>query len=152
MLGAVAVVAAVLLWQWRPHRGPAMVAALAIGVARPPGAAAGVGARPGAVALRGDRHRGGAGVAGAPRALRRRGARGVLRASPLQIAATLLFPAAVAALVYALLAVSTQRDDLGALAAGRGAGDRAACHSGERSTVRPVITFAAIFASRAMPT
>jgi len=33
---------------------------------------------------------------------------------PLQIAATILFPAAVAALVYALMAVSTQRDDLGA--------------------------------------
>jgi len=33
--------------------------------------------------------------------------------SPLQIAATILFPAAVAALVYALIAVSTSRDDLG---------------------------------------
>ena len=34
--------------------------------------------------------------------------------SPLQIATTILFPAAVAALVYALIAVSTSRDDLGA--------------------------------------
>jgi hypothetical protein len=34
--------------------------------------------------------------------------------SPLQIAATILLPAATAALVYALMAVSTQRDDLGA--------------------------------------
>ena len=34
--------------------------------------------------------------------------------SPLQIAATILFPAAIAALVYALMAVSTARDDLGA--------------------------------------
>ena len=33
---------------------------------------------------------------------------------PLQIATTLLFPAAVAALVYALIAVATPRDDLGA--------------------------------------
>jgi hypothetical protein len=33
---------------------------------------------------------------------------------PLQIAATLLLPAALAALVYALLAVATPRDDLGA--------------------------------------
>jgi hypothetical protein len=33
--------------------------------------------------------------------------------SPLQIAATILLPAAAAALVYALVAVSTQRDDLG---------------------------------------
>jgi hypothetical protein len=32
----------------------------------------------------------------------------------LQIAATVLFPVATAALVYALLAVSTARDDLGA--------------------------------------
>ena len=34
--------------------------------------------------------------------------------SPLQIAATVLFPVAIAALVYALMAVSTARDDLGA--------------------------------------
>ena len=34
--------------------------------------------------------------------------------SPLQIAATLLVPAAAAALMYALIAVSTARDDLGA--------------------------------------
>jgi hypothetical protein len=34
--------------------------------------------------------------------------------SPLQIAASVLLPAAAAALVYALMAVSTQRDDLGA--------------------------------------
>jgi hypothetical protein len=33
---------------------------------------------------------------------------------PLQIATTLLFPAAIAALTYALLAVATPRDDLGA--------------------------------------
>ena len=34
--------------------------------------------------------------------------------SPLQIAATVLLPAGAAALVYALMAVSTHRDDLGA--------------------------------------
>jgi hypothetical protein len=33
---------------------------------------------------------------------------------PLQIAVTILFPAAVAAFIYGLMAVSTQRDDLGA--------------------------------------
>jgi hypothetical protein len=33
--------------------------------------------------------------------------------SPLQIAVTVLFPAAIAALAYALIAVSTARDDLG---------------------------------------
>ena len=34
--------------------------------------------------------------------------------SPLQAAVTILFPAAIAALVYALIAVATARDDLGA--------------------------------------
>ena len=34
--------------------------------------------------------------------------------APLQIAATLLFPGALAALVYSLLAAATPRDDLGA--------------------------------------
>ena len=152
MLGALAVVAAVLLWQWRAHRGPAMVAALAIGVAVAAGAAAGVGAVAGALALRRDRHRRRAGVTRASCALRRRGACGVLRA----------------------LTAADRRDDpvsrgdRGAglradggvdgarrsrrLAAGRRAGDRPARHSGERSTVRPVMTFAAIRASRAMPT
>src|ERR1700754_3724236 len=33
LLGVLAVVAAVLLWQWRAHRGPTMVAGLAIGAA-----------------------------------------------------------------------------------------------------------------------
>jgi hypothetical protein len=114
MLGAVAVVAAVLLWQWRAHRGPAMVAALAIGAAAAAGAAAGVGAalvhwRYGAIDL-----------AAAPVSPEHR-VHYVIEApavffghSPLQVAATILLPAAAAALVYALMAVSTQRDDLGA--------------------------------------
>ena len=114
MLGVLAVVAAVLVWQWRAHRGPAMVAALAIGSAAAAGAAAGVGAvlvhwRYGAID-----------IAGAPVSPEHR-VHYVIEApavffghSPLQIAATILFPAAVAALVYALMAVSTQRDDLGA--------------------------------------
>ena len=115
MLGAVAVVAAVLLWQWRAHRGPAMVAALAIGAAAAAGAAAGVGAVAGAVGATATID-----IAGAPVSPEHR-VHYVVEApavffghSPLQIAATLLFPAAVAALVYALMAVSTQRDDLGA--------------------------------------
>jgi hypothetical protein len=114
ILGALAVVAAVLLWQWRAHRGPAMVAALAIGSAAASGAAAGVGAvlahwRYGAID-----------IAGAPVSPEHR-VHYVIEApsvffghSPLQIAATILLPAATAALVYALMAVSTQRDDLGA--------------------------------------
>jgi MFS family permease len=114
MVGAVAVVAAVLLWQWRAHRGPAMVAALAIGVAAAAGAAAGVGAV--LVRLR----YGAIDIAAAPVSPEHR-VHYVVEAppvffghSPLQIAATILFAAAIAALVYALMAVSTARDDLGA--------------------------------------
>jgi len=114
MLGVLAVVAAVLLWQWRAHRGPAMVAALAIGTAGAAAVAAGVGAA--LVRLR----YGAIDIAGAPVSPQHR-VHYVIEApavsfghSPLQIAATVLLPAAAAALVYALVAVSTHRDDLGA--------------------------------------
>ena len=43
-LGALAVVTAVWVWQWRAHRGPVLVAALAVGGAASAGVAAGVGA------------------------------------------------------------------------------------------------------------
>ena len=114
MLGVLAVVAAVLVWQWRAHRGPMMVVALTIGSAAAAGALAGVGAllvrwRYGAID-----------VDAAPVSPEHR-VHYVVEApavffghSPLQIAATVLFPVAIAALVYALLAVSTARDDLGA--------------------------------------
>jgi Protein of unknown function (DUF2567) len=118
MLGVVAVVAAVLLWQWKAHRGPAMVGALAIGAAAAAGTAAGVGAF--LVRLR----YGTVDIAGAPVSPEHR-VHYVVEApavffghSPLHIAATLLLPAAAAALVYALMAVSTARDDLGAWPAG----------------------------------
>jgi MFS family permease len=114
MLSALAVIAAVLLWQWRVHRGPQMVAALAIGAATAAGAAAGVGA-----ALVHWRY-GSIDMAAAPVSPEHR-VHYVIEApavffghSPLMIAATVLLPVAAAALVYALLAVSTQRDDLGA--------------------------------------
>jgi hypothetical protein len=114
MLGALAVIAAVLLWQWRAHRGPVMVAAVAIGAAAAAGAAAGVGA-----VLARMRY-GVIDIAGAPVTPEHR-VHYIVEApavffghSPLQIAATILLPAAIAALVYALMAVSTQRDDLGA--------------------------------------
>ena len=114
MLGVLAVVAAVLLWQWRAHRGPAMVAAISIGVAAGTGAAAGIGAV--LVRLR----YGALDIAGAPVSPEHRVHYAVeapavfFGHSPLQIAATILLPAAAAALVYALMAVSTARDDLGA--------------------------------------
>jgi hypothetical protein len=114
MLGVLAVVAAVLLWQWRAHRGPVMVAALAIGAASGAGTATGVGAV--LVRLR----YGAIDIAGAPVSPQHRvhyvieGPAVFFGHSPLQIAATVLLPAAAAALVYALVAVSTHRDDLGA--------------------------------------
>jgi hypothetical protein len=114
MVSALAVVAAVLVWQWRAHRGPTMVAALAVGAAAAAGAAAGVGA----VLARWQY--GVVDIASAPVTPAHR-VHYIVEApavffghGPLQIAATILFPAATAALVYALMAVSTQRDDLGA--------------------------------------
>jgi Protein of unknown function (DUF2567) len=110
---AMAVVAAVLVWQWRPHRGPVSVAALAIGSAAAAGAAAGVGAL--IVRSRYDV----IDIAGAPispghRVFYVTEAPPVFFAhSPLVIAVSILFPAALAASVYALIAALTSRDDLG---------------------------------------
>ncbi|KUI34052.1 hypothetical protein AU197_05415 [Mycobacterium sp. IS-1590] len=114
MLCVVAVVAAVAVWQWRAHRGPVMTAALATGCMLAAGVAAGVGAL--LVHLR----YGTIDVAAAPLTPENR-VHYVTEAppvffgpSPIQAALTILFPAAVAALVYSLAAVSTARDDLGA--------------------------------------
>lgn len=114
MLGVLAVVAAVLAWQWRAHRGPVMVAALTIGSAVAAGAAAGVGA------LLVHWRYGTIDAAAAPISPEHR-VYYVVEApavffghSPLQVAATVLFPVAISALVYALMTVATARDDLGA--------------------------------------
>ncbi|RAV15804.1 DUF2567 domain-containing protein [Mycolicibacterium sp. GF69] len=114
ILCVVAVIAAVLVWQWRAHRGPLMIAALATGCMLAAGVAAGLGAL--IVHLR----YGSIDVAAAPVTPEHR-VHYVVEAppvffghTPIQAALTILFPAAVAALVYALTAVSTARDDLGA--------------------------------------
>lgn len=114
LLVVMAVVAAVALWQWTAHRGPVLVAALAVGCAVATAVAAGIGA-----ALAHWRF-GSLDVAGAPVTPEHR-VHYVMEAAsvffghtPLQIAGTFLFPAAMAAMVYALIAVSTVRDDLGA--------------------------------------
>lgn len=110
---ALAIVSAVLVWQWKPHRGPVLVAALTLGSAMAAGAAAGVGAL-----LVRSRYNV-VDIAGAPISPEHRvhyltEAPPVFFAhSPLLIAASIMFPAAMAALVYALIAVSTSRDDLG---------------------------------------
>lgn len=114
LLTALAVVGAVLGWQWRRQRGPEMVVALSVGMAAAAAAACAVGAvlvrlRYGetdfdAIPLSGNPAV--AYVVEAPPVFFSRG--------PLQVAATLLWPAATATLVYALLAAADARDDLGA--------------------------------------
>lgn len=114
MLAVLAVVASVLLWQWRSHRGPVMMAALTAGCVAAAAVAAGVGA------LATVWRYGNTDLAAAP-VSEEDPVHYVVNApavffghSPLQIAATVLFPAGVAALVYVLAATATARDDLGA--------------------------------------
>lgn len=114
LLTVFAVVTTVLVWQWRAHRGPGMVIGLSLGMLIAAGAASSVGAvlvrqRYGvlnvdAVPLSGKPSV--AYVMEAPPVFFGHG--------PLQIAATVVWPAAIAALVYAALAAGNARDDLGA--------------------------------------
>ncbi len=112
MLNVVAAVAAVSAWQWRAHRGPEMVAALCFGMVVAAAAAVGVGIliahlRYGTVNFatiqlnRDQLHY----FAEAPPVF--------FGPSRLQMACTLLLPAATAALVYAVPVAATARDDLG---------------------------------------
>ena len=96
-LSVLAVIAAVLVWQWRAHRGPLQASALAIGSVAAAAVATGVGA------LGAHWRYGSVDVAGAPVSPENR-VHYVVEApavffghSPLVIAATLLLPAAVAA-------------------------------------------------------
>jgi hypothetical protein len=114
LLFVLGVTAAVAAWQWRPHRGPVMVGALSLGALGAAGAAAGVGAalvrwRYGAVDV------GAVPVTPEHRVFYTREAPAVFFGhSPWQIAASLIVPVGVAALVYAMCALSARRDDLGA--------------------------------------
>ncbi|BBY35704.1 hypothetical protein BST33_04880 [Mycolicibacter minnesotensis] len=111
--GVVAVTAAVLAWQWRAHRGPGMVAGLSVGLT----AGAALAVLTGSVLVR--RRYGTIDVDAAPVTPEHRvhyvaeGPPVFFGHSPLQIAATLLLPAAVAALVYGLCATWSTREDLG---------------------------------------
>lgn len=115
LLTVVAVVASVLVWQWREQRGPGMVIALSIGLVTGAAAAVGVGAllvrlRYGAlnfsaIPLSSDHKV--AYVIEAPPVLFGHG--------PLQVALAVIWPAGIAALVYAVLAAANARDDLGGL-------------------------------------
>ncbi len=113
LLNVVAAVAAVLAWQWRAHRGPGMLTGLCAGVVIAAAAAIGVGAllvnlRYGAVdfaAVPVNHDHPVYYFTEAPPVFFGR--------TPLQIACTLLLPASTAALVYAVAAAATARDDLG---------------------------------------
>jgi hypothetical protein len=114
LLSMLAVVSAVLVWQWRPHRGPVLVTALWIGQVAAGAAAAGVGAALAHWRYGTADHQG---VALSPenRVHYFTEAPPVFVGHhPLQVAVTLLLPAALAALVYAFMTVATPRDDLGA--------------------------------------
>jgi hypothetical protein len=111
MLTGLAVVAAVLVWQWRQRRGPSMLLSLAAGAIASAGAATGVGAllvrlRYGefdldAVAADHKLHY----VTQAPAVLFGHG--------PLQVIAMLVVPAGVAAITYGIMAAGSAYDDLG---------------------------------------
>ncbi|MFN8225834.1 MAG: DUF2567 domain-containing protein [Mycobacterium sp.] len=114
MLTVLAVVAAVAVWQWRAHRGPVMAVALTVGCTLGALAAAGVGT---ALARW---HYGKLDIDAAPVTPDNRfhyftEAPSVFFGhNAIQMATGLLIPAMTAALVYALLAIATARDDLGA--------------------------------------
>jgi Protein of unknown function (DUF2567) len=113
LLNVVAAVAAVLAWQWRAHRGPGMVVALCAGMVLAAAAAIGVGVyvahvRYGTVDF--------AAIPLKPGELHyfTQAAPVFFGQSILQMACTLMLPAATAALVYAVPVAATARDDLGA--------------------------------------
>lgn len=113
LLMGLAVVSAVAAWQWRAHRGPAMVTGLWLGQVVAGGVAAGVGA---ALAhwRYGSPDRGGVVLTPENRVHYFTEAPPVfLGHSPFQIAVTLLLPAAFGALAYSMMTVATHRDDLG---------------------------------------
>jgi len=113
LLCMLAIVAAVAVWQWRAHRGPVLATALWIGVVAAGAAAAGVGAAL-AHARYGTPDHQGVELTQQSRVHYFTEAPGVFAGhGPLQIAVTLLLPAALAALIYSVLAVAAPRDDLG---------------------------------------
>lgn len=115
LLTVLAVVASVGVWQWREHRGPAMVIALSGGMVAAAALASAVGAglvRLSYGALNFDavpltKSPSVAYVTQAPPVF--------FSTGPLQIAVTMVWPAGIAALVYAVRAAADARDDLGAL-------------------------------------
>ena len=118
LLTVLAVVAPVLAWQWRHRRGPAMLLGLSIGVVLAATAASAAGAV--LVRLRyGALNFDAVPLSGTPAVAYVTQAPPVFFSDePLQVAATLMWPAGIAALVYALMAAANSRDDLGSFAVG----------------------------------
>lgn len=114
LLSWLSIVSAVGVWQWRAQRGPALAAALWLGQIAAAAAATGVGAV--LARLRyGTPDHGGVVLSQQNRVQYFTEAPPVFMGhSVFQVAVTLMLPAASAALVYALMAVATVRDDLGA--------------------------------------
>ncbi|OBH91625.1 MULTISPECIES: DUF2567 domain-containing protein [unclassified Mycobacterium] len=118
LLTVLAVVAPVLAWQWRARRGPGMVVALTAGLVTAAAVATAVGAA--VVRIRfGALNFDAVPLAKGPSVAYVVQAPPVFFADhPLQVALTLLWPAAIAALVYAVFAAADARDDLGVPPAG----------------------------------
>jgi Protein of unknown function (DUF2567) len=115
LLTTVSIVGSLLVWQWRAHRGPAMILGLWIGLMAGAAAAAAVGAM--VVRMR----YGALNFDAVPLSSGEHSIAYVYEAPPVffghgyaQIATTLLWPVGFAALVWALLAAANARDDLGA--------------------------------------
>jgi hypothetical protein len=113
LLTVLAVVAAVLAWQWRARRGPAMVIGLSLGMAIAAAAAAGTGALLVRLAY-GAVNFDAVPLVGKPSVAYLIEAPPVFFShGPLQVAVTLVWPAGIATLVYAVLTAADARDDLG---------------------------------------
>lgn len=115
LLSWVAMVAPVLVWQWRTQRGPGLVVGLSVGLVACAAAAAAVGAL--VVRL----HYGALNFDAVPLSADHKVAYVVeappvfFAQSPWQVTMTLVWPVAIAALVCVLMAAASARDDLGAL-------------------------------------
>lgn len=114
LLTMLAIISAVLVWQWRAHRGPALAAALWIGLIGAGALSCGTGAALAHWRYGTADHKG---VVLFPESR----VHYFTEAPPVflghnvfQIAVTLLLPAAIGALVYALMTVATPSDDLDA--------------------------------------
>jgi len=111
LLVGLAVVTAVLVWQWRQRRGPAMVIGLTAGGVALAAAATGTGA--GLVRLRYGHTDIGAVAADHKLHYITEAPAVFLGHTPLQVLTVLLLPAAAAALTYGMMAAASAHDDLG---------------------------------------